>query len=49
MADKDLDSLRQFWAINKEPIGHLEKFDPENYQRVLSTFTEKANELKETK
>jgi len=47
--DKTLDSLRQYWAINKQPIEHLENLDPDNYKRVYEAFTAKANELKETK
>jgi len=47
MDDKSLDSLRQFWAMNKQPIGHLEKLDPDNYKRVYDAFTKKAAELKE--
>ena len=47
--DKTLDSLRQYWAINKQPIEHLENLNPDNYKRVYEAFTAKANELKETK
>jgi len=47
--DKTLDSLRQYWAINKQPIEQLENLDPDNYKRVYEAFTAKANELKETK
>ena len=46
MANRDLDSLRQFWAMNKQPLEHLEKFDPTNYKRVLDAFKTKAEELK---
>lgn len=46
MKGRDLESLRQFWAMNKTPIEQLEKLDPGNYKRVLDAFTAKANELK---
>jgi len=46
MANRDLDSLRQFWAMNKQPLEHLEKLDPSNYKRVLDAFKAKADELK---
>lgn len=46
--DKNLDSLRQYWALNKQPLDHLETLDPDNYNRVLKVFTDKANKLKET-
>jgi len=45
--DKSLDSLRQYWAINKQPIEQLENLDPDNYKRVYEAFTNKANGLKE--
>ncbi len=48
MDGRNLDSLRQFWAMNKQPIGHLETLDPDNYKRVFDAFTKKADELKET-
>jgi len=46
MEGRDLDSLRNFWAMNKAPLGDLERLDPENYKRVFDAFTKKANELK---
>jgi hypothetical protein len=46
MANRDLDSLRQFWAMNKQPLDHLEQFDPDNYKRVLDAFKAKAEKLK---
>ena len=46
MANRDLDSLRQFWAMNKQPLEHLEQFDPTNYKRVLDAFKAKAEKLK---
>jgi hypothetical protein len=46
MEGRDLDSLRQFWAMNKQPLEHLETLDPENYKRVFDAFQAKAKELK---
>ena len=49
MDGRTLDSLRQFWAMNKQPIGHLETLDPDSYKRVFDAFTTKAEDLKEAK
>ena len=46
MEDRDLDSLRSFWAMNKSALEDLERLDPDNYKRVFDAFTAKANELK---
>jgi hypothetical protein len=46
MGNRDLDSLRQFWAMNKQPLDHLEQFDPDNYKRVFDAFQSKAKTLK---
>lgn len=47
MEGHDLDGLRQYWAINKQPLEHLEKFAPDEYKEVFEAFQEMANELKE--
>ena len=44
--EDDINKLRHFWALNKQPIDHLEKFDKPNYKRVFDAFMKKANELK---
>jgi len=45
MKGRDLDSLRQFWAMNKDPLEQLERLDPENYKSVYDAFMKKASEL----
>jgi len=45
MNGRDLNSLRQFWAMNKVPLEQLERLDPENYKSVYDAFMKKASEL----
>ena len=41
-----LDSLRAYWASNKQPLDHLKEFDSKLYDMVYNKFMEKAGELK---
>lgn len=42
-----LDSLRAYWASNKQPLDHLKEFDSKLYDMVFNKFMEKAGELKQ--
>lgn len=44
--DSDIDALRKYWALNKEAIDHLKQYAPDEYQKVLATFTAIADSLK---
>lgn len=44
--DKDIETLRKYWASNKQALDHLQQFDPKNFERVKDTFMNVAEGLK---